>query len=116
MCKMYLTISCVNFHDLGPKSPSEQSRLLSELPKVIPELVDTNLSPEDSSRKDKLGQNDLQEVAIGETCNSGGQYSTHNGFAQCLDKRIDVVGLSGFPIYTPSSFIYLLCALTTSKF
>jgi len=98
------------------ESASEQSRLLSEIPKVIPELVGTNLSPEDSSRKDKLEQNDLQEVAIGETCNSGGQYSTHNGFALCLDKRTDVVGLSGFPIYTPSSFIYLLCALATSSF
>jgi len=91
------------------ESTSEQSRLLSELPKVIPELVDTNLSPEDSSRKDKLEQNELQEVAIGETCNSGGQYSTHNGFAQCLDKRTDVVGLSGFLICTPSSFIYIVC-------
>ncbi|KAI5408178.1 hypothetical protein KIW84_054131 [Lathyrus oleraceus] len=36
------------------ESPSEQSRLLSEIPKVIPEMVDTNLSPEDSSRKDNL--------------------------------------------------------------
>ncbi|AES70865.2 zinc finger CCCH domain protein [Medicago truncatula] len=74
------------------ESASEQSRLLSEIPKVIPELVGTNLSPEDSSRKDKFEQNDLQVVAIGETCNSGGQYSTHNGFALCLDKRTDVVG------------------------
>lgn len=36
------------------ESPSEQSRLSSEIPKVIPEMVDTNLSPEDSSRKDNL--------------------------------------------------------------
>lgn len=41
------------------ESPLEQSRLLSENPKVIPEMVDTNLSLEDSSRKDKLEQNDL---------------------------------------------------------
>ncbi|CAJ2640614.1 unnamed protein product [Trifolium pratense] len=69
------------------ESPSEQSRLLSEIPKVIPEMVDTNLSPEDSFGKDKLDQNDIPELAIGEICNSVEQYSTHGGFAQCLDKR-----------------------------
>ena len=92
------------------ESPSEQSRLLNEIPKVIPEMIDTSLSPEDSSKRDKLEQNDLPELAIGETCNSVRQYSTHDGFAQCLVKRTDVLGLSGFPIYAPSSFIYLLCA------
>jgi hypothetical protein len=92
------------------ESPSEQSRLLSEIPKVIPEMVCNNLSPEDSSRNDKLDQNDLPELAIGEACNSVEQFSTHGDFAQCLDKRTDVVGLSGFPIYTPSAFIYLLCS------
>jgi hypothetical protein len=92
------------------ESPSEQSRLLSEIPKVIPEMVDTNLSPDDSSRKDKLEQNDLPELAIEETYNSVEQSSTHGGFAQCLDKRTDVLGLSGFPIYTPCAFIYLLCS------
>jgi len=75
------------------ESPSEQLRLLSEIPKVVPEMVDTNLAPEDSSRKGKLEQKDLPELAIGETCNSFGQYSTHDGFAQCLDKRAVVVGL-----------------------
>jgi len=74
-------------------SPSEQLRLLSEIPKVIPEMVNTNLSPEDSSRKDKLEQKDLPELTIGETCNSFRQYSTRDGFTQCLDKRADVVGL-----------------------
>ncbi|CAI8597139.1 unnamed protein product [Vicia faba] len=69
--------------------PSEQSCLLSEIPKVIPEMVDTNLSPEDSSRLDKLEQNDLSEIAIGENCSSVEQYSTHDDFAQCLDKRTD---------------------------
>lgn len=61
-------------------------------------MVDTNLSPEDSSRKDKLEQNDSSELATGEAHNSVEQYSTHDGFARCLDKRTDVVGLSGFPI------------------
>jgi hypothetical protein len=75
------------------ESASEQSRLLSEIPKVIPELVGTNLSPEDSSRKDMLEQKDLPELPIGETCDAFGKYSTHDGFAQCLDKRADVVGL-----------------------
>jgi hypothetical protein len=74
------------------ESPSEQLRLLSEIPKVVPEMVDTNLAPEDSSRKGKLEQKDLPELAIRETCNSFGQYSTQDGFAQCLDKRA-VVGL-----------------------
>ncbi|KAK2442055.1 hypothetical protein QL285_013280 [Trifolium repens] len=74
------------------ESPSEQSRLLSEIPKVIPEMVCNNLSPEDSSRNDKLDQNDLPELAIGEACNSVEQFSTHGDFAQCLDKRTDVVG------------------------
>jgi len=72
------------------ESPSEQSRLLGEIPKVIPEMVDANLSPEKSLRKCKVEQIDLPELVIGETCNSGA----------------DVLGLSGFPIYTPFSFIY----------
>jgi hypothetical protein len=72
------------------ENPSEQSRLLGEIPKVIPEMVDTNLSPEKSSRKDKVEQIDLPELVIGETCNSGA----------------DFLGLSGFPIHTPFSFIY----------
>jgi len=75
------------------ESTSEQSRLLSEIPKVIPELVGTNLSPEDSTGKDMLEQKDLPELPIGETCNGFGQYSTHDSFAQCLDERADVVGL-----------------------
>ncbi|XP_058787778.1 uncharacterized protein At5g08430-like isoform X1 [Vicia villosa] len=70
------------------ESPSEQTRLLSEIPKVIPEMVDTR---EDSSREDKLEQNDLSELAIGENCSSVEQYSIHDGFAQCLDKQTDVV-------------------------
>jgi len=75
------------------ESAAEQSRLLSEIPKVIPELVGTDLSPEDSSRRDMLEQEDLPELAIGETCDAFGQYSTHDGFTQCPDKRADVVGL-----------------------
>ncbi|AES70866.2 zinc finger CCCH domain protein [Medicago truncatula] len=81
------------------ESAAEQSRLLSEIPKVIPELVGTNLSPEDSSRKDMLEKKDLPELDIGETCDAFGQYSseetcdsTHDGFTQCPDKRADVVG------------------------
>ncbi|KAI5408184.1 zinc finger CCCH domain-containing protein 44 isoform X3 [Lathyrus oleraceus] len=71
--------------------PSAQSRLSSEIPEVTPEMVDTNLSTEDSSRKDKLEQNDSSELATGEARNSVEQYSTHDGFARCLDKRTDVV-------------------------
>ncbi|XP_073226041.1 uncharacterized protein At5g08430-like isoform X2 [Cicer arietinum] len=68
------------------ESPSEQSRLLSEIPKVIPEMVYTNMSPKDSSSKDKLDQNDLPELATGDTCNS-----KYGGFDQCMDKRTDVI-------------------------
>nr|XP_012569745.1 kinesin-like protein KIN-5C [Cicer arietinum] len=68
------------------ESPSEQSRLLSEIPKVIPEMVYTNMSPKDSSSKGKLDQNDLPELATGDTCNS-----KHGGFDQCMDKRTDVI-------------------------
>lgn len=56
------------------ESPSEQSRLLGEIPEVIPEMVDTNLSPEKSSRKDKVEQIDLPDLVIGETCNSGADF------------------------------------------
>ncbi|XP_058744454.1 uncharacterized protein LOC131617094 [Vicia villosa] len=70
------------------ESPSEQLRLLSEIPKVISEMVDTR---EDSSKEDKLEQNDLSELAIGENCSSFEQYSIHDGFARCLDKLTNVV-------------------------
>ncbi|XP_058753713.1 uncharacterized protein LOC131626892 [Vicia villosa] len=70
------------------ESPSEQLRLLSEIPKVISEMVDTR---EDSSKEDKLEQNDLSELAIGENCSSFEQYSIHDSFARCLDKQTNVV-------------------------
>ncbi|TKY47340.1 zinc finger CCCH domain-containing protein 44 isoform X1 [Spatholobus suberectus] len=72
--------------------PSEQSRLLNDIPKVIPDIIDTNLSPEGSPRKDKLEQNGLSELASGKTCNSVGCYCKHSGFAHCLNNRTDVAG------------------------
>ncbi|KAK7301960.1 hypothetical protein RJT34_12837 [Clitoria ternatea] len=70
--------------------PSEQSRLLGDIPMVIPEMVDTNLSPEGSPRRDKLQPNGVSELAIGETCDSVGHHSGNNGFAHCLNNRTDV--------------------------
>ncbi|KAK7333050.1 hypothetical protein VNO80_29810 [Phaseolus coccineus] len=68
----------------------EQSRLLNDIPKVIPEIGDTTLSPEGSPRIDKLEQNGLSELASGQTCNSVGHYSKHSGFAHSLNNRTDV--------------------------
>ncbi|XP_052115499.1 uncharacterized protein At5g08430 isoform X1 [Arachis duranensis] len=68
------------------ETPSEQSRLLSDIPKVIPETVDVKSSPEASPRKDGIEQNDLLEFAIGETHNSIGLDSNHNGFASHLNR------------------------------
>ncbi|RDX73550.1 hypothetical protein CR513_46825, partial [Mucuna pruriens] len=73
------------------ETPLEQSRLLNEIPKVIPEIVNTNLSPEGSPRKDKLEQNGLSELAAsGKTCNSVGHNFKQSGFAHCLNLRTDV--------------------------
>ncbi|XLT50130.1 hypothetical protein S245_043297 [Arachis hypogaea] len=68
------------------ETPSEQSRLLSDIPKVIPEIVDVKSSPEASPRKDDIEQNDLLEFAIGEAHNSIGLDSNHNGFASHLNR------------------------------
>ncbi|XP_068495486.1 zinc finger CCCH domain-containing protein 44-like isoform X4 [Phaseolus vulgaris] len=68
----------------------EQSRLLNDIPKVIPEIVDTTLSAEGSPRIDKLEQNGLSELASGQTCNSVGHYSKHSGFSHSLNKRTDI--------------------------
>ncbi|KAL2333170.1 hypothetical protein Fmac_014383 [Flemingia macrophylla] len=72
------------------ETPIEQSRLLNDIPKVIPEEVHTILSPAGSPREDKLEQNGLIELASGKTCNTVGCYSKHNGFAHCLNNRRDV--------------------------
>ncbi|MED6137722.1 hypothetical protein PIB30_067586 [Stylosanthes scabra] len=77
------------------ETPSEQSRLLSDIPKVIPEMVVTKSSPEGSPRKDDNDQNDLLEFAIGETHNPIELHSRQNGFASPLnDGRILDVTLS----------------------
>ncbi|XP_022642482.1 uncharacterized protein At5g08430 [Vigna radiata var. radiata] len=68
----------------------EQSRLLNDIPKVIPEIVDATLSPDGSP--DKLEQSGLSELASGLTWNSVGQYSKHIGFAHCLNNTIDAAG------------------------
>ncbi|XP_057430547.1 uncharacterized protein At5g08430-like isoform X2 [Lotus japonicus] len=73
------------------ETPLEQTRLLSNIPNVIPEIADSNLSPEGSPREDKLEQNGLPDLAIGETSVSGGCYSKHSSFARYLNK-IDVAG------------------------
>ncbi|XP_027933190.1 uncharacterized protein At5g08430-like isoform X2 [Vigna unguiculata] len=70
----------------------EQSRLLNDMPKVIPEIVGTTLSPDGSPRRDKLEQGGLSELASGQTCNSVGQYSKHIGFAHCLNNRTYAAG------------------------
>ncbi|KAL9320212.1 hypothetical protein ACSQ67_012051 [Phaseolus vulgaris] len=70
----------------------EQSRLLNDIPKVIPEIVDTTLSQEGSPRIDKVEQNGLSELASGQTSNSVGHYSKHSGFAHSLNNRTDVAG------------------------
>ncbi|XP_068495492.1 uncharacterized protein [Phaseolus vulgaris] len=70
----------------------EQSRLLNDIPKVIPEIDDTTLSQEGSPRIDKVEQNGLSELASGQTSNSVGHYSKHSGFAHSLNNRTDVAG------------------------
>ena len=70
------------------------------MPKVIPEIVGTTLSPDGSPRRDKLEQGGLSELASGQTCNSVGQYSKHIGFAHCLNNRTYAAGLPCFSIFT----------------
>ncbi|KAH1226399.1 Uncharacterized protein GmHk_11G033064 [Glycine max] len=72
------------------ETPLEQSRLLNDIPKVIPEIVDNTLSLKASPTKDKLEQNGLSELASGKTCNSAGRHSKHSGFVHCLNNRTDV--------------------------
>ncbi|KAK7305623.1 hypothetical protein VNO77_43529 [Canavalia gladiata] len=74
------------------ETPSEQSRLLSNIPTVIPEIIDTNLPMEGSPIEDKLEQNDLSEMAIGEPCNSVERHSKLSGLSHSLDNRTDVAG------------------------
>ncbi|RZB81176.1 hypothetical protein D0Y65_030781 [Glycine soja] len=74
------------------ETPLEQSRLLNDIPKVIPEIVDNTLSLKASPTKDKLEQNGLSELASGKTCNSAGRHSKHSGFVHCLNNRTDVAG------------------------
>ncbi|XP_057434255.1 zinc finger CCCH domain-containing protein 19-like isoform X2 [Lotus japonicus] len=93
------------------ETPLEQSLLLSNIPKVIPEIVDTNPSPEGSPSKDKLEQNGLPELAIGETCDSDGCYSKHNGFARCLNKRTDVADLPVENDMDPSDLMTQILAI-----
>ncbi|XP_027334797.1 zinc finger CCCH domain-containing protein 19-like [Abrus precatorius] len=69
------------------ETPLEQSRLLSDIPKVIAEIVETNVSTESSPVKDKIEQNGLSELAIGENCNSVGLYPKHGGSAHCPNNR-----------------------------
>jgi len=80
------------------ETPLEQSRLLNDIPKVIPEIVDNTLSLKASPTKDKLEQNGLSELASGKTCNSAGRHSKHSGFVHCLNNRTDVAGLLGFSV------------------
>ena len=95
---------------------SEQLRLLSDIPKVIPEIVDAKPSPEGSPSKDNIEQNDMLELATAETCNSVGRNSKHSGFACHLNDTTDVAGLPGFPVCTPSLFFYTYSVLVTSAF
>lgn len=90
------------------QTPSEQSRLLSDIPKVIPEMVDNNLSPEGSPRKDRLEQNGLPELAMEKTSNSGGCYPKHSSFARWLN---NTTGLPGLPVCTPSLFFISIVSL-----
>jgi len=89
----------------------EQSRLLNDIPKVIPEIVDTTLSAEGSPRIDKLEQNGLSELASGQTCNSVGHYSKHSGFSHSLNKRTDIAGLLCFSVFTSFLFLYIYIIL-----
>ncbi|KAK7333051.1 hypothetical protein VNO80_29811 [Phaseolus coccineus] len=83
-------LSIFSYQKLKLETQLEQSRLLNDIPKVIPEIVDTALSREGSPRIDKLEQNGLSELASGQTCNSVGHYSKHSGFAHSLNNRTDI--------------------------
>ncbi|CAL0301391.1 unnamed protein product [Lupinus luteus] len=72
------------------QTASEQSRLLSDIPKVIPEIVDSKLSPKNSPRNDRLEGNGLPELAMGKTSNSVGRYPKHNAFARWPHNTTDV--------------------------
>jgi len=89
----------------------EQSRLLNDIPKVIPEIDDTTLSQEGSPRIDKVEQNGLSELASGQTSNSVGHYSKHSGFAHSLNNRTDVAGLLCFSVFTSFLFLHIYIIL-----
>lgn len=63
------------------ENPLEQSRLLSNIPIVNPEIIDIISSWEGSPSIYNLEQNGLHELAIGETYDSDGCYFKPNGFA-----------------------------------
>ncbi|CAJ1960723.1 unnamed protein product [Sphenostylis stenocarpa] len=84
------TVVSLLYQKLKLETHVEQSRLLNDMPKVIPEIVDTTRSPDGSPIRDKFEQNGLSELSSGQTCNSVGHYSKHSGFAHCLNSRSDV--------------------------
>ncbi|XP_019419914.1 PREDICTED: uncharacterized protein At5g08430-like isoform X2 [Lupinus angustifolius] len=74
------------------QTASEQSRLLSDIPKVIPEIVDSKLSQKNPPRNDRREGNGLPELAMGKTSNSVGRYPKHNAFACWPHNTTDVAG------------------------
>lgn len=86
------------------ETPLEQSRLLNDIPNVIPEILDTSLSADGSPREDNLEQSGLSELTSGKNCDSVGHYPKHSSFAHIPDNRPDVAGLLGFPVCTSALF------------
>lgn len=79
------------------QTESEQSRLLNDSPKVIPEVVYTKPSQEleDFPSKDKLVKNGLPNLVLGEDCSPLENYS-----------KI-AAGLPSFPVSLSSGHIFI---------
>ncbi|KAK7290283.1 hypothetical protein RIF29_04586 [Crotalaria pallida] len=77
--------------DIIQHTPSEQSRLLSDIPEIIPEIADNKLSPKGSPNKDRLENNVFPEFAMGKNCSCHGHYPIHGAFAPCPHNTTDNV-------------------------
>lgn len=101
----FLTLYIYMDQKMELESQWEQSRLLNDSPKVIPEVVSTKPSEEleDSSRKDKRERNGLPELVLGEACSPPGNHS--NGSNPAVNNRTDATGLPCFSVSPSFSHI-----------